>query len=143
MDLGRAELGVVEEERGLSGSLFLECHRRRLRGVSLGRHLKRLDLAAVTVLALAYQRKEPKAVFAHLEVPSRCEDLPEAEEVADLLLARLRADALHVNGARHVCCCCCGCGSCVDEFVGKASLRVEETLVVLSDLCVRGFCARG
>ena len=30
-------------------------------------------------------------------------DLPEAEEVPDLLLARLRADALDVYGIRHGC----------------------------------------
>lgn len=42
-------------------------------------------------------------------VPSRGEkklvglDLPKAEEVADLLLRRLAADAFNVDGARHDC----------------------------------------
>jgi len=49
MDLGRAELSVIEEERGLSGSLFFEGDSGRLGRVGvagLGGDGEGLDLAA-------------------------------------------------------------------------------------------------
>lgn len=44
-------------------------------------------------------------LFDSNNLPSRCfvDDLPKAEEVADFLLARLRADSFDVNCVRHDC----------------------------------------
>ena len=93
IDLVGAELCVVEEESGLSGSLFLEAHSVRLGGFVFGVRGdgKVGDLATDWRISMCDFR--------------RCvsDDLPEAEEVPDLLLSGLVADALDVDGVGHVC----------------------------------------
>lgn len=93
VDLVGAELGVVEEESGLSGSLLFEAHGVRLGGLVLGvgGDLKVGDLATDWRVSVCEGRR------------CVCDDLPEAEEVPDLLLGGFVADALDVDGVGHIC----------------------------------------
>lgn len=93
VDLVGTELGVVEEESGLSGSLFFEAHSVRLGGLILGvRGDGKVGDLATDWRVSVCEGKE--CVSGHL---------PEAEEVPDLLLGGLVADALDVDSVGHVC----------------------------------------
>lgn len=89
-DVGRAQLGVVQEEGSLGGSLLLEGDGRRL-GIAL-----RLDVEAGNLAAGRAVR------YASRGTSRRDRYLPEAEEVADLLVVGATGDILDVHSCgRH------------------------------------------
>jgi hypothetical protein len=93
MDLGGSELGVVEEKGSLGRRLFFKRHRGRLAGrgfIGCRRDREVTDLSTAKTVLAAVNKLEQSWIF-----------LPEAEEIAHLLLTGLAGYAFDVDGSRH------------------------------------------